>query len=92
MIDELRTFNKRVVGTGNGAHHIVTVDDRDRVMESLQNGEPVTMKDSVLRPINSQKRKKLLDSITFFEAQLTRLQKQARDMRAEILSLTVSDD
>ena len=76
---------------GLGRHEIVTVDDRDRVLESLQPGEAVTMKDAVLRPINSQKRKKLLDSVSHVEVQLGRLAKTCREIRAEVSSLTVEE-
>lgn len=70
----------------------LTVSDPESVFASLQNGEPVTVRDAVLQPISSQKRKKLIDNVNYFEAQLGRLQKMARDMRAEVLSLTVIDD
>lgn len=75
--------------TLHGGSRTLTVKDTDNVLASLQNGDPVTMKDAVLMPIDSQKRKQLIATINHFEVQLGRLAKVARDMRAEILSLTV---
>ena len=67
----------------------VTVSDNGNVLSSLQSGDPITMRDAVLQPISSQKRQKLLDNVAYLEAQCGRLQKMARDMRAEISSLEV---
>jgi hypothetical protein len=86
---ELRNFNKRNFGDGTGRQQIVTVDDQGKVLSSLNSGEPIVMKDAILRPISSQKRQKLIDNVNYFEAQLGRLMKMAKEMRAEISSLTV---
>ncbi len=69
----------------------ITVADKDQVLTSLTNGEPIVMRDAVLRPVSSQKRKKLLDNISHVEVQLGRLAKTCRDIRAEVLSLSVED-
>lgn len=42
-----------------------------------------------LRPVSSETRKKLLDNVDYLEAQAGRLVKMAKEMRAEIQSLTV---
>lgn len=68
---------------------ILTVSDPLGILGNLEHGEPVTMEDGVLRPVNSQKKKKLLADVTHVEAQLGRLAKTCRDIRAEVLSLTV---
>lgn len=62
-----------------------------QILPSLQNGEPVTMQDATLRPLNSQRRKILLANIAHVEAQLGRLAKAMRDIRAEVLNLTVEN-
>ena len=91
MSAELRNYNKRNFGDGTGRQSIVTVDDKGNVLSSLGAGEPIVMKDAILRPISSQKRQKLMDNVNYFEAQLGRLMKMAKEMRAEISSLTVAE-
>ena len=87
MSSELRkfNFNRRAIGDSTGHQPIVTVDDKENVLSSLRAGEPIV----ILRPISSQKRQKLMDNVNYFEAQLGRLMKMAKEMRAEISSLTV---
>ena len=88
MTPEMRNFNKRVLGDGSGRQQTVLVDDQERVLSVLPNGEPIIFKDNALQPISSLKKKKLMDNVNYFEAQLGRLAKMAREMRAEIASMT----
>lgn len=69
----------------------LTVDDKDRVLDSLQSGDPITMKDAVFQPVESQKRKKLLADLNHIEVQLGRLAKTCREIRAEVLTLKTED-
>lgn len=87
----MQNFSNRVLDDGSGHVQTVLVDDHDRILETLSNGEPITMKDAALRPVNSQKRKKLLDNINHVEVQLARLAKTCRSIRAEVSSLTTED-
>ena len=91
MSSELRkfNFNRRAIGDSTGHQPIVTVDDKENVLSSLRAGEPIVMKDAILRPISSQKRQKMIDNVSHLESQLGRLMKMAKEMRAEISSLTV---
>ena len=88
MTPEMRNFNKRVLGDGSGRQQTVLVDDQEKVLSILPNCEPIIFKDNALQPISSLKKKKLMDNVNYFEAQLGRLAKMAREMRAEIASMT----
>lgn len=69
--------------------HITIANDPDNVLASLSTGEPLTMRDNQLVPINSQKRKKILDSVNHIQLQLGRLAKACDQLRADVMNLTV---